>query len=339
VIRAGPVTDADTQLLDRATEWSGTESDFASLGERRLAEIADSEGLDFATALLYDRILRVPANRDFMEQADQQKKTDKARPDLVGVVPGAFYREHKGTGADGARAFAIARDLGCEAELVRVGSFGGLEENASLILDWLESHPGRRITLISLSKGGSDIKRALASPKAAAAFANVHQWVSFSGLVQGTPLVEWLRQRPLRWWGTRLILWWQGHRMSALEQLRHGEGTPLASWPVLPAHLRVVHVCGIPLRRHLAHPWASRGYERLAPLGPNDGGGILLGDLAALPGIVCPLWGVDHYLDPAWDVMPLLRGIVGAAISSADPCHASQSEMQPRIPPASRSTA
>ena len=44
-----------------------------------------------------------------------------------------------------------------------------------------------------------------------------------------------------------------------------------------PAHVRVVHVCGFPLQRHLTHPWAARGYSRLSPLGPNDGGGILLG--------------------------------------------------------------
>ena len=298
---AGPVGEADAELLERAAAWEGVDT--------------GAQGIDFATAVLYNRVAREPANAAFLQAALARKDGDGGRPTFVGVVPGAFYREHRNTGADGARVLSIARGLGCEAELVPVKSFGMLEENSAAILDWLEAHGGREITLVSLSKGGADIKCALGSPRAAVAFSDVKQWVNFSGLVQGTPLVEWLRERPPRWWGARLILWWQGHGIRALGQLRHGAGSPLEPWPALPAHLRVVHVFGVPLRRHLRHPWAVRGYERLAPLGPNDGGGILLADLASLPGIVCPVWGADHYLDPAWDVLPLLRGIVSAAIS------------------------
>ena len=338
MISEGSLSDSDAKLLERAAALIGPEIKGAALTSQQLKEVVRAEGQDLATALLYEKILRAPANAAFSHQVAQQKTKIEMRPDLVGVVPGAFYREHRNTGADGTRALAIARDLGCQAELIPVESFGGLEENAKVILDWLESHPGRRITLISLSKGGSDIKYALKSSRAAASFVNVNQWVSFSGLVQGTPLVEWLRRRPLRWWGFRLILWWQGHGRRAVEQLRHGPGTLLADWPVLPAHLRVVHVYGIPLSRHLAHPWAPRTYQRLAALGPNDGGGILIEDLMGLPGVVCPIWGADHYLDPSWDVMPLLRGIVAAAMSSEDPLQASQSENHPTNPPAKRST-
>ena len=168
------------------------------------------------------------------------------------------------------------------------------------------------------------------------AFDSVAAWVSLSGMVQGTPLVEWLRTRRLRWWIVRLMLWWRGHSRQTLEDLRHGPGAPLSAWPALPAHLDVVHVCGFPLRRHLAHPWAPRAYERLAPLGPNDGGGILLADTLTLPGIVCPVWGADHYLAPRWDALPLLKGIIAAALA---PRHASQSASQPSNAPAARSSA
>jgi len=98
--------------------------------------------------------------------------------------------------------------------------------------------------------------------------------------------------------------------------LRHGTGTTLSTWPSLPVHLRIVHVCGFPLRRHLTHPWAPRAYERLAGLGPNDGGGLLLADCARWPGILCPVWGADHYLAPNWDSQPLVTGIVAAALAN-----------------------
>lgn len=301
------LADEDARLLARSAAWTGEDIDWAELTTR--------ERIDFATALLHERLLRIPTHAEFFRTARDWRRPANLSADLIGIVPGAFHREHRGTGADGARVLAIARELRCEAEVIPTSSFGTLEENGRIILNWLASRRNRRIALVSLSKGGADLKRALALPDEAGAFAPVLAWVSFSGMVQGTPLIDWLRRRPLRWWAIRLLLWWRGCPARTLDQLRHGHGTDLADWPALPKHLRIVQVFGFPLRRHLAHPWARRGYERLSPLGPNDGGGILLGDLPALPGIVCPIWGADHYLSPSWDIQPLLEGIVAAALT------------------------
>ncbi len=298
------LTDDDARLLARAAVWTGAEHD--------LAVVARSEGLDFATALLHERLLRVPENAAFLRAVRESQRPAEIPVDLIGAVPGAFHAEPWNTGAAGARVLAIARELDCAAEVIPTASFGALDENARILLDWLARHRGRRIGLVSLSKGGAEVRRALAHPDAAAAFATVSAWVSFSGIVEGTPLIEWLRRRPVRWWSVRLWLWWCGHSARALDDLRY---QPDAAWRALPAHLRVVHVCAFPRQRHLAHPWATRGYQRLAPLGPNDGGGILLGDLLKVPGIVCPIWGADHYLMPPWEVRPLLTNIVATALT------------------------
>jgi hypothetical protein len=297
------LADEDARLLARAAAWTGPESD--------PGELARTEGLHFATALLHDRILRTPPNGEFFLSAQKAQRPAKICADLIGVVPGAFHREHRNTGADGARALAIAAELGCQAEVIPTASFGTLDENARVILDWITARRGKRIALISLSKGGADVKRALSQPGAADAFATISAWVSFSGIVQGTHLIEWLRRRPLRWWSVRLWLWWRGHSTSALDELHHDANR---TWPALPEDLRIAHVFGFPLERHLSHAWAPRGYARLSSLGPNDGGGILLGECTKLPGIVCPIWGADHYLMPSWDVQPLLTGIVAAAL-------------------------
>lgn len=315
----------DARLLGRASAWAEPVHDFAALSH--------AEGLDFATAVLHERILDVPENAAFLRAARDAGRAPAINADLIGVVPGAFHREHRNTGADGARVLAIARESGCEAELIPVGSFATLSDSTQTILHWLEAHRGRRIALVSLSKGGGDVKHALQTPDA---FGNVAAWVSLSGIVQGTPLVAWLRKRPLRWWSVRLLLWWRGHPGRTLDELRHGPDALLSAWPALPPHMRVVHMCAFPLRRHLAHPWAPRAYERLAPLGPNDGGGILLADALTLPGIVCPVWGADHYLAPRWDVLPLLKGIISVALA---PRHASLSASQPSAAPATRSSA
>lgn len=333
-----PISAADADLLTRAALWDAAPSDFRSLTNARLGEIARTEGLDFATALVYDRTLRAAANATFVSQVAATDSAAVELPELIAVVPGAFHREHRDTGADGARVVQIAHELGCAAELIPVKSFGRIDDHARIITAWLTSRPERRIMLISLSKGSADVKRALAGSEAGRAFAHVTAWISFSGIVQGTPLIAWLRARPLRWWGVHLLLWLRFQRGRTLDDLSHGPGAPLADWPALPAHLRMVHIYGVPLRHHLAHPWAPRAYDRLALIGPNDGGSVVLGDLAGLPGIVFPLWGTDHYLQPSWDMTPLLRKVVLAALREDFP-HASQSAKIPTNAPAARSSA
>jgi hypothetical protein len=301
----------DAGLLAVAASWCAEERrTLASLTPAYLAEVARTRGMEFATAIFHEAALRVPANAGFFASIEKADTRGTELPDLIAVVPGAFHREHPGTGADGGRVLAIAREIGCPAAVIPVPGFGRLEDNARIIANWMAARRERRITVVTLSKGGPDMKRALALPDAAHAFAHVQLWVSLSGIVQGTPLVAWLRARPLRWWSVRMALWLRRHPAGTLNDLTQEAGAPLATWPRLPDHLRIVHICGVPLRQHLSHPSAPIAYDRLAPLGPNDGGGVLLGSLSNVPGIVCPVWGADHYLQPSWNVTPLLRDIV-----------------------------
>src|SRR5207248_724297 len=119
---------------------------------------------------------------------------------------GAFYREHKNTGADGARLASILSSIGCNVEVIPLESFGSLKRNAALIAEWLKKRKDARIVLITLSKGSADVKTALALPDASEVFRHVQVWVSLSGLPQGTPLVSWLSKQPLRQMGIRILL-------------------------------------------------------------------------------------------------------------------------------------
>ncbi len=312
---AEEISAEDKALLARAAAWDQC----PALGDclpLRLKEVAAGHGLEFATAVLYDRVLRQAENRRLFQQVQTGDSGASLPATLVGIVPGAFYREHKNTGADGARLAGIVESMNCPVELVPVESFGSLAGNAAVILRWLQQHRQQRVLLISLSKGSADLKVALGLPAAGGLFDNVVAWIGLSGLPQGTPLVAWLRRQPLRRLGVRLWLRLRGQRYSVVEELRPEADGPLAAWPGLPPHLRVVHVTGFPLRRHLAHPWAERAYDRVAPWGPNDGGGFLLGEVGHLPGVVFPVWGADHYLQPVWDATPLLRRLLVEAMAS-----------------------
>lgn len=330
----------DLELLQRAADWPELPN-LAMCSAEQISLLARNRGLDFATAVLYDRVLREPKNREFFNRAQTQKFPECDRSVLVGIVPGAFHRDHKNTGANGGRVAQLVKKTGCAVEIVPVDSFGSLQRNGRMILDWLgKQQQARKLVLIGLSKGGADIKTALALPNAAKAFSNVVAWVNLSGLTEGTPLVEWLRNRFWRKLGVRLLLWLRGQKYSVVEELRHDRNGPLLFWPDLPPDLQVVHVLGFPLRRHLAHRWAPRAYERMAALGPNDGGGFLLSDVSRLPGVVFPVWGADHYLRPDWDVETILLRVLAEVLSGrAAVRQANALANQPTMLPAIRSIA
>ena len=222
-----------------------------------------------------------------------------------------------------------------------VDSFGPLVANARMLLDWLGRHRDREIGLVTLSKGGLDLKTAITISQSQGSFdfhfGHVRAWVSVGGPLQGTPLVHWLQARPLRSAGLRVLLRLRGHRFNVINELSRQPGERQWAQPQVPPSIRLIHVLSFPLRRHLTHPWAPRGYDRLADLGPNDGAGILLGDLTHWPGVVYPVWGADHYLQPRWDISPILRSILVESLDRS--CQTSQSAANASAIPASKSMA
>ena len=93
----------DSELLAQAANARECPT-LAECSRSAIQHLAQCDGIDFATALIYDRILRQPANRDFFERVHCQPEVRTDDLPLIGLVPGAFYREHNNTGADGAEA-------------------------------------------------------------------------------------------------------------------------------------------------------------------------------------------------------------------------------------------
>jgi hypothetical protein len=308
-----PLDTDDLALLEAATAVPGLE-----LSDESLRALAASRGIDFATAALYRRVRADPSRATFIAWVESAEAPPQPpqRPRVV-VMPGAFAREYPHTGADGSRVFELAQHLGWPAERVEIPSLSPMAGNAAALARVLARDRNRPTIVVSLSKGGADVRAALERPRSAEEWRGVRAWVSLSGIVAGTPLVDWLRARPLRCCGVRALLRLRRQRFATVDELRRGPGSPLARPLVPPPGLRVIHVAAFPRQKHLGDAWARRGHARLAPLGPNDGGGILLADVARLPGDLYPVWGADHYLRPPWDIRPLLLRILrGAALDT-----------------------
>jgi hypothetical protein len=279
-----------------------------------LQQLAAQQGIDFATAWVYKQVRQSPVHGPFIERLETQPRvlgSPRPLPATLVIVPGAFYVEFPHTGADGQLLREEAAKFGCCSELVPLPSFGSLAGNARILCEWLSARPEGPVLLASLSKGGADVKMALARPEAADAFRNVVCWINLSGLLQGTPLVDWLFASKLRSLWFRLLFWLRGYDFRIIPELARGSDTPLNFELRLPPHLKAIHVVGFPLVRHLSNALARRCFHRAQHLGPNDGAGIVLADVGRLPGLVYPVWGADHYLRPAeLDVREIARRIL-----------------------------
>lgn len=280
---------------------------------RNIQEIATREGIDSATTQLYQSVLASPHHGPFIHRVDEICR--RTAPQMwqteapVIIVPGAFYRENPRSGADGRILREQGERLGCPTGIIPIASRGSLKQNGRIICDWLLQQREKPVILASLSKGGADVKMALAEPDAADAFKNVAAWVNLCGILNGTPMAEWLLSRNPAALLNRLYYTLRGQGLGFLRDLGYGPGRPLDFALQMPPHVRMITIAGFPLREHLTTALARRCHRRLTHLGPNDGS-LILSDVCALPGLLYPIWGADHYLRPQTDVNKLVLAVL-----------------------------
>ena len=292
-------SESEPALLGRAADWNQHRS-LELLDDKSLCQITRAEGIDFATALLFDRLQKSP-HAAFIRKINSLRASTSSPPGKIRakvvIVPGALYRERPEMGGDGKIVREVAESLGYETDLIPTASFGSVIKNASTILAWLKEHWGEPLILVSLSKGGADLKIALASAGAAQLFGNVVAWINVCGPLNGTRMADWILANRVRAWVVRLKCLLQNRDFELITDLRHDRGALLKSPFRPPPSLRVINLIGFPLMRHMT-TWFSRFCHRtLAEWGPNDGT-TSLSDVCTWPGDLYPVWGADHYFHP-----------------------------------------
>jgi hypothetical protein len=309
---APSTTEPDRELRQRAAKYP----DFSCLSDLTsdvLRQVTADCGIDFATALLCDRLLNSDKHGTAIKRLDQLRQTQhqsvRSIPVTFAIAPGAFHEEFPHTGADGRLLRQEAERYGCRTAMIPVPSTGTLSGNAAVIRDWLDSQPDGKIILASVSKGGSDVKVALSMKNSAHAFRNVLAWINVCGILDGSPMVNWLHSKRLRMLCIRSLFWLRGYDFRVIRDLRRGPGSPLDFELQLPDHMKMITVVGFPLTEHMTNRLSRNFRNRIAPLGPNDGS-VMLGDACHLPGHVYPVWGADHYMRPSWELRTLAAAIL-----------------------------
>jgi hypothetical protein len=280
-----------------------------------LRRIARHRGVDRATAAAYAWLLAAPSHgpgiEAFFAAAAAGPSPEAIRAAAgsltVLVVPGAFYEEYPQTGAGGESLIGELDALGIRVRRIPTRSAGTLEQNTAIVRRALREHAGGECLVVSLSRGGAEIKCVLRDdPDALRA---VSLWLSVGGILAGSPLVNWVRERRIVDWLNRLVFLCRGRDYRCFTQLARGAAGSLAFDPGIPGHLEVIHVIGFPLRRHVTSPYARSWHARFAAQGPNDGV-MLLEDALGFPGTIVPLWAADHYASDRWDFRLLVAGIL-----------------------------
>ncbi len=293
-------------------------STLAELDAPRLCHLAQTRGYHAALAMLYEALRTTEPHADFIRQIDAAgaEPLPAALHDFtIAIVPGALYKQYPGTGGDGRRFTAILRTLGLSSHIIPIKSLGTLNENAAIITAWLAARPGEKILLVSFSKGSADIKTALQNSANLPAFHNVATWFSVGGILNGTPLITWLRRRRLRYFLIRLLLRFRHHvDPRILEEFDHGPAFRLARPLTLPPRLQLIHLVALPTATDLSSPLARRAFHRLLPWGLNDAGGLLLSDLFTFPGLIYPLLNADHYFRDVPGIEQIIAGMLAFAV-------------------------
>lgn len=276
--------EAATGLYDALT--------FADLDRDTLARVTRERGADFATQLFLEKAQTCPHNGPWLRHVDslEHEPTPRLRG-TVAIVPAACYREFPRIGGDGALVRRVAGEFGLATEVAPLLSRGTVRDNVEILRRWLREHSAEHLVLVSLSKGGSDLRMAFEAEPALAT--RVSAWVQICGLIHGTPLVDArVRPRTLPHLAEKAVMNAAGVGRT-LWELTHAPGSLLAAPAVAPPGLPVINVVACPLAEHVG-PRIRRRYHELAPLGPNDGS-TLVADALVRPGFVYPVLGADHY--------------------------------------------
>jgi hypothetical protein len=260
----------------------------------QLKDIADRQGLDFSTMVLYQALHASPLHGAFIEALDKEPVSTSHAPlaAKILVIPALFHAHYPETGADAAFAAGIARQCGFQVDTIATRSLGTSTENAAIIRDALERDTAADIWIFAVSKGSADFRAFLQLYPDTPAIARVRGWINVCGVSAGAQIADYDTATGWRALKYRAICRLFGTSFELMREMRTDH--PYWREPlVLPPHMKMFSFAAIPLGSHIQKSLIGR-YQAISPLGPNDGM-MLCRDAILDHGPAYPVWGADHF--------------------------------------------
>jgi hypothetical protein len=265
-----------------------------ALGAIALEYSVDFAALFFARRLLVDEC-NAALNRSFTTYLNSRASPDAGivASYLVLFVPGWDYAENGAiTGADFARPRVLATQFGLENYLVELPPTGSVEQNAAFLANEIVKRgaSGKKLIVVGASSAGPAIHLTLGRLLNAGQRQLVKAWLNLGGILQGSPLVDYLLARP---WLMTPVIWFTGWDEKAIQSMATVPSQQRFADLRVDTKLLVVNYLGIPLSGQLSRHSEDK-YPILSAQGPNDGL-TLLTDAIAPNSLTIVALGSDHF--------------------------------------------
>jgi hypothetical protein len=289
---SAPAAGADDGALAEAVR----QGDVPALRET-LAAISRASSIDAAATAFASAMESLPRNREFRARFDAARAGGPQLPAagadyLFVFVPGWLYQSNPDSGADLGRT--VLDGMGLETRLVPLDENGTVEANGAALAAALGelAGDGRRLVLVSTSKGGPETHLALDQLGRSGGAGHVAAWVNIGGLLNGTALADYWTEWPQRWLAA-VGFAFLGHGTEAIPSMTMARRRARFAELRVPHPVLVVNYIGAPLAADI-RPDVRADFDVIAPHGPNDGL-TLLADAIVPDGITLVEPGLDHY--------------------------------------------
>lgn len=223
---------------------------------------------------------------------------------MVLFVPGWDY-EATGylTGSDFQVPRRLITALGIENHLVKIPSNGSVEENARYLSHEImrRSQSSKKIIIAGASSAGPAIHLVLGSPLSLQQHRSVVAWVNAGGILQGSPLIDYMQRWPQRWL-FNFITWYKDWDREKILSMSTAQSRERFTQQTLDDGLLVINYLGLSLSGQLSQHSRDK-YPLIVPEGPNDGL-TLLADAIVPHGVTIITSGSDHFFaeDPLFEI-------------------------------------
>ncbi len=294
--------------FDRKIDQVYQQYGFSLPNREELKKMSQSFSVDFAALFFAGQLWRMDANRKiqnaFREKMAETKvslQNGRAHPIpdsssyLTLFVPGWGYQENGHiTGADFAMPRKLISSLGIENHLVEIPSMGSVEENAEFLRKEIVrySKSQKKIIIAGASSAGPAIHLVLGKLLHPEQLKHVKAWVNFGGILQGSPLVDYLQEWP-KSWIFQLVLWYEGWEKESFLSMSAKRSRERFKMLSVPKHIVVINYLGISLSGEISQ-YSHDKYPILRKEGPNDGL-TLLTDIVAPDSMTIIAVRSDHF--------------------------------------------
>lgn len=285
-----PITD-DILLREQARQL--LDKHHTVLSKQQLRNIQAQHGIELATAMLYESILK-SEHHTFINKINNYPATPiKPSKDIkLLLVPGLFYKEAPEVGADGEIIARIASSSGFKVEKLNLHSKGNLKKNHNLILNAIKNEKHPNVWIFALSKATAEVKQ-IFDKHLINKPTNIKGWVNISGIWNGTHLANHMLSNLAKRAYRKSLYSITGVSYKALQELQ----THHIRWlknKKPPESLDIINIFALSLLS-VVHPTLIKQYKVLSKYGPNDGV-VAFDDISKIYGKIYPIWGSDHYM-------------------------------------------